>query len=57
MPTIENLDGLKIVIHNGDHWPPHIHATYSEYETIIEVESMKAQAGYIPARQFKKVID
>ncbi len=57
MPTVANLDGVKIVIHNGDHRPPHIHAIYSEYETIIEVESMKAQAGYLPARQFKKAID
>jgi hypothetical protein len=57
MPTVANLDGVKIVIHNGDHRPPHIHAIYSEYETLIEVETMKAQAGYLPAKQLKKAID
>jgi len=57
MPTVANLDGVKIVIHNGDHRPPHIHAIYSGYEALIEVETMKAQAGYLPAKQLKKVIE
>lgn len=57
MPTIENVDGVRIVIHNGEHRPPHIHAIYSEFEVLIEIETGKIYAGDLPIRQLKKAFD
>lgn len=57
MPTIENVEGIKIVIHNGEHRPPHIHAIYNEFEVLIEIETGKIYAGNLPTRQLKKVFD
>ncbi len=38
MPTIQHIDGVKFVVHNGEHRLPHIHAIYSEFEVLIEIE-------------------
>lgn len=57
MPTIEKVEGIKIVIHNGEHRPPHIHAIYNEFEVLIEIETQKIYAGNLPTRQLKKVFD
>lgn len=54
MPTIEYVDGIKIVIHNGVPRPPHIHAIYSEFEVLIEIETGKIYAGDLPTKQLKK---
>lgn len=56
MPTIEIIDGVRIVIHNGEHRPPHIHAIYGEFEVLIEIETGKIYAGYLPAKQLNKAI-
>jgi hypothetical protein len=56
MPTIEIIDGVKINIYNGDHQPPHIHAIYNEYETLITIEKCEVFAGDMPAKQLKKVV-
>jgi hypothetical protein len=39
MPTIDIIDGIKICIYNGEHRPPHFHASYNEYEVVLEIES------------------
>jgi len=57
MPTIEIVDGLRIVIHNGDHRPPHIHAIYNEFEVLIEIETGRIYAGDLPTRQLKSAFD
>lgn len=57
MPTIEHVDGVKIVIHNGEHRPPHIHAIYGEFEVLIEIETGKIYAGDLPTKQLKDAFD
>lgn len=57
MPRIDQIDGVKINIYNGDHRPPHIHAIYNEFEVLIEIETMNIYAGELPARQLKKAFD
>jgi hypothetical protein len=56
MPLIDNINGIKIHAYNGEHRPPHIHADYNEYEVLIEIESKKIYAGFLPARQLKQVL-
>jgi hypothetical protein len=56
MPNIDSIDGIKINIYNGDHVPPHIHAIYNEYEALLDIETKTIYAGYLPARQLRKVV-
>lgn len=55
MPTIDNIDGIKINLYNGDHRPPHIHAIYNEHEVLIVISSGEIYAGYLPGKPLKKV--
>jgi len=57
MPTIDFFDGIKIMIYNGEHRPPHFHAEYGEFEIVIEIESGNIYAGDLPNKQLKKVFD
>ena len=55
MPTIEIIDGIRIMIHSREHRPPHIHASYNEFEVAVEIESGKIIAGDFPVRQKAKI--
>lgn len=55
MPTIDYIDGIKINVYNGEHRPPHIHATYNEYEVLIVIETREIYAGDLPNKQLKHV--
>ena len=57
MPKIDEFNGIKIYVYNGDHRPPHIHAIYNEFEVLMEIESGKIYAGDLPTKQFKQVSD
>jgi len=57
MPLIDNFNGIKIHIYNGEHRPPHIHAVYSEFEILIVIETGEIYAGEIPNKQLKLVFD
>jgi hypothetical protein len=57
MPTIDNFNGIKIHIYNVEHRPPHIHAHYSEFEVLIEIERAIIYSGNLPSRQLKQVFD
>ena len=57
MPTIDKIDGLKIVINNGDHRPPHAHAIYNEFEVLIIIETCQIYAGDLPTKQMKIALD
>jgi len=55
MPTIDNIEGIKINVNNGEHRPPHIHAVYNEFEVLIIIENKEIYAGKLPGRQMKTV--
>jgi hypothetical protein len=57
MPVIDFVNGVKILIYNGEHRPPHIHARYNEYEVIVEIVTQEIYAGEMPGKQLKVVID
>ncbi len=42
MPTISLFYGILIQMFWGDHAPPHFHALYAEYETIIDIRTLKS---------------
>jgi hypothetical protein len=55
MPKIDEFNGIKIYLYNGEHRPPHLHAIYGEHELLIEIESFKIYAGNLPAKKLKLV--
>lgn len=57
MPRIESFNGIKFYVYNGDHRPPHVHATYGEYEVLVIIETGKIYAGDLPIKQLKQVLD
>lgn len=57
MPEISKFYGISIYIYYNDHNPPHFHAIYGEYETIIEIENLSVLAGKLPARALGLVIE
>lgn len=57
MPVIDFVNGVKLLVYNGDHRPPHIHARYNEYEVIVSIVSKEIVAGDIPGKQLKSVLD
>jgi len=57
MPTIDSFNGIKINVYNGDHRPPHIHASYNEFEVLIAIETKDIYAGELPNKQLKDVFD
>lgn len=57
MPTIDNFNGIKINVYNGEHRPPHIHAVYNEFEVLVLIENKGIYAGNLPNKQLKNVVD
>jgi hypothetical protein len=35
-----------------DHNPPHIHATYGEFEILINIIDFSIYTGYLPSRAY-----
>jgi Domain of unknown function (DUF4160) len=56
MPTLKILDGVKVEMYFRDHLPPHIHASYNEYEELIEIRGLANYAGFLPTKQRVVVI-
>lgn len=50
MPTISEFYGIIISMYYNDHYPPHIHARYAEYEASLLIETGEIIEGYLPAR-------
>lgn len=57
MPVIDSFNGIKIHVYNGEHIPPHIHASYNEFEALIIIETGVIYAGNLPVKQLKQVFD
>lgn len=58
MPVISRFNGIVIkMFTRGEHNPPHFHAVYNEHNSIIEISTLKAIEGDLPAKQLKAVIE
>lgn len=56
MPIVSVFFGIVIRLYHGDHNPPHFHATYGEFEAIIDIKSGKIIQGSLPPKA-KKLVD
>jgi hypothetical protein len=50
MPEVSRFFGIVIRIFFNDHEPAHFHATYGEYEALIEIETLTVYRGELPRR-------
>lgn len=57
MPQISSFLGVIITMFYNDHNPPHFHATYSEFEGIIDIGKIEIIGGYLPPRILGLVIE
>ncbi len=55
MPILSVFFGIVIRVYHADHNPPHFHASYGEFEAIIEIESGKFLDGKLPPKGKKLV--
>ena len=52
MPRISSFYGIIIWMYFDDHNPPHFHATYGEFEILININDFSIYTGYLPGRAF-----
>lgn len=57
MPRISNFYGIVIWMYFNEHNPPHFHATYGEYEMLIQIKDLSVYAGSLPSRAFGLVME
>ncbi len=50
MPEISRFYGIVIRIFYSDHFPPHFHVEYGEYETLVDINTLAVIAGKLPPR-------
>jgi hypothetical protein len=48
--------GIVIQMFWKDHPPPHFHALYAEHEAMINIQTLKAEKGYLPKRAMAMVL-
>jgi hypothetical protein len=57
MPEIARFYGIVIKLYFGDHAPPHFHASYGEYNEVIEIRSLQTVEGALPRRARALVLE
>lgn len=55
MPEISRFYGIIIYLYVKDHYPPHIHAEYGEFEVLYNINTLKIYSGELPTRANKLV--
>ena len=56
MPTFPIIEGVKICLFFDDHNPPHFHAFITEYEAVIEIDSLEFMKGDLPKNKKHKIL-
>jgi hypothetical protein len=57
VPTISIFYGILIQMFWDDHAPPHFHALYAEYETLIDIKTLEVIRGNMPKRALALVLE
>lgn len=57
MPEISRFYGILIKMHYDDHLPPHFHAEYGEYKTMLSIQTLAVIAGKLPPKALGLVVE
>jgi hypothetical protein len=57
MPEISRFFGIVIRMYVNDHYPPHFHATYAEFESLINIDTLAMYRGDLPRRALALVLE
>ena len=57
LPRISAFFGIVIRMFYNDHWPPHFHAEYGEYEAVYRIETIEVSRGELPRRAHALVVE
>ncbi|HXW84735.1 MAG TPA: DUF4160 domain-containing protein [Candidatus Binataceae bacterium] len=57
MPELSRFFGIVIRMFYSDHEPAHFHATYGEYEALIEIDTLATFRGSLPRRALALVVE
>ena len=57
MPEICRFYGIIIKMFFDDHHPPHFHAIYSDFEALIEINTLAVIGGKLPPRALGLVME
>ena len=55
MPVITRFYGIVIKMYFNDHFPPHFHAIYGEYNGVFDLQTLEMIEGDLPDRAVKLV--
>ncbi len=53
MPEICLFGGIRITMYYDDHNPPHFHAEYAGYKSLVDIQRGCVIRGALPDRQLK----
>ena len=56
MPILSEFSGIKIYIYWDDHLPPHIHAEYSNFRALIDIDKCVVIKGILPINKTNLVL-
>jgi hypothetical protein len=56
MPEISRFLGIVIAMYYREYEPPHFHATYGEYDAVVEIETGEV-SGRLPRRALSHVLE
>ena len=56
MPVVAIVDGVKIMFYANEHPPAHFHAKIAEFQTVVDIESVRIVADRLPPAQSRSVL-
>lgn len=57
MPTLSMFFGIVIRMNWTDHFPPHFHANYAEFEGIIDIRKLEMIKGNLPRKALEIILE
>lgn len=57
MPTISSFYGILVQMFWDDHVPPHFHASYAEYDLMINIQTLEVMKGRMPKRALALLLE
>ena len=56
MPTVAEVDGVKIQFYPDEHAPPHFHAIFAEFAAQIRIYPTEVLRGSLPRNKLREVL-